>query len=106
MNTNNKYNNNDSIGKGNGNYGRIFIPINERTKPNIGKVYYDLLLEETISTITSPQPEEDKLLQEAGRLFKTGADSNLAMNSIRRLKKGEFKILFFVYLIVNSGSLI
>ena len=91
--------NNNTIGKGNGNYGRIFIPINERTKPNIGKVYYDLLLEETISTITSPRPDEDKLLQEAGRLFETGADSNLAINSIRRLKnKGKFKMLFFVFL--------
>ena len=85
---------NKSNGKGNGNYGRIFIPINERAKPNIGKVYHDLLLEQTISTITAPDPVQDKLLQKAGRLFETGADSNLAKSSIRRLKSiGRLKAL-------------
>jgi hypothetical protein len=51
---------NKSNGKGNGNYGRIFIPINERAKPNIGKVYHDLLLEQTISDlIGAHEPAED-----------------------------------------------
>ena len=83
----------DVPSKGVGNFGRIFIPPNERTKPDIGQVYYDLILEETKSRIKLPNPKLDKITQQASRLFATGIESDLVSNSLRRVSSAGLNLL-------------
>ena len=55
-------------------YGSLFLPEDRRLKPDIGKVYYDLIDKEIQEGIMPPEPHLQQLTQKLSRLYDTSVD--------------------------------